>query len=275
MDQSNYTQTNNVDIVGQSADNTTPISWNLELEYATTDGYVSFTSNTPFTTNSGSLYTTSAASDGGFVTLQASQGADNVQKTVTVNGIQIPNSTISAYLRNLYSNGATPDLMTGIAYKESTYQQFRQFTLYSVNALWPNESYDHPKTGPNGGSHIGLMQMPVSLLDAWNWQTNTTDGVNLFTQTCLPEALTNELNIRRTHTGLVALTSVQRENMALVLYGPYAHSTDLTQQYYAPSCVNGTISGSSCVGGNWQWIVNTAGNSLGVGYANSVRADMQ
>ncbi len=66
--------------------------------------------------------------------------------------------------------------------------------------------------------------------------------------------------------------------MALVLYGPAA-SKYLTQQYYIPVCLppgtavyNSVTSTYTCVGGTWQWAVNSTGNPDGVKYADDVRA---
>ena len=41
--------------------------------------------------------------------------------------------------------------------------------------MWPLESYD-------GGSHIGLMQVPLSMHNAWNWEKNTEKGADIFYQ---------------------------------------------------------------------------------------------
>jgi hypothetical protein len=163
--------------------------------------------------------------------------------------------------------------VTGIAEKESSYQQFHNRSLYGVTDLWPTESYD-------GGSHIGLMQLPVSMLLAWNWLENTLSGVDLFRQK-LAAAIRNEQRIIATHPGLRHLTRVEVENMALVLYGPYAPNdpdlaTRLTKQYYAPQCsgtVTSTPQGLKCSSG-WDWVVNNAGNPSGVAYANDVRLKM-
>jgi len=93
---------------------------------------------------------------------------------VTITGPDaIPDSMITDQLVTLYKNGATPRLMTGIAMQESSYMQFRNFTLFNRADKWPNESYD-------GGSHIGLMMVVPNLTRAWNWFNNTNEGVNLF-----------------------------------------------------------------------------------------------
>ncbi len=65
---------------------------------------------------------------------------------------------------NLHILGAS------IADKESSYKQFRNFSLYGQAWLWPNESVK------DGGSHIGLMQMPtLGAARIWDWVQNATD----------------------------------------------------------------------------------------------------
>jgi hypothetical protein len=168
----------------------------------------------------------------------------------------IPDSEITARLLSLYQ-GPTPNLLTGIANLESTYRQFFQRKLYGVSALWPNES------NQDGGSHVGLMQMPTSQADAWDWHANTSDAAALFSaKIAAAGRLANR--IISNYPSLPALTGVQIENMALVLYWPYANAS-LTMQYYVPL-------GS---GSNMQWAVNTANNPNGVAYADSVRAKMK
>jgi hypothetical protein len=104
---------------------------------------------------------------------------------------------------------------------------------------------------------------------AWDWKVNVDKGVDLFVEK-LSIARSHESKIRKSHTGLRALDGKENEDMALVLYGPYS-TPDLGKQYYIPFCDGGTISGTECQGGTWQWQENTAGNSDGVTYAKSVR----
>ncbi|MDV3242977.1 MAG: hypothetical protein LOY00_14620, partial [Methylocaldum sp.] len=161
---------------------------------------------------------------------------------------------ITARLTRLYANGPTPNLLTGIADKESTYRQFSSRTKYEVQALWPVESYD-------GGSHIGLMQTPTSVSHAWNWLSNTQGAADLFAEKTRI-ALVLERRIINSHPGLRALTIAERENMALVLYGPYA-AAGLQNQYYR------AVQNPD---GSYGWVVNTANNPAGVAYANDVRS---
>ena len=92
-----------------------------------------------------------------------------------------------------------------------------------------------------------------------------------------------ETAIRETHTGLRALSAFERENMAVLLYGPGA-TGDLNGQYYIPVGSSGIVvqTGKSkygpvlaCQNGTWDWVVNTAGNSLGVNYVNNVRSSIR
>jgi hypothetical protein len=167
-------------------------------------------------------------------------------------GVAIPNDAITARLSALYS-GATFNLLTGIADEESDYRQFAARTLYGVNTRWPLESYD-------GGSHIGLMMVPVTFTDAWDWIANTQKGAEIFADK-LATAGRIETAIRTRNPGLRVLTSSELEHMALVLYGPHG-SADRSRQYYVPAPTPSGI----------DWIRNTIGNQAGVEYANRVLA---
>ncbi|WP_322404809.1 hypothetical protein [Massilia luteola] len=244
------------------ADNV-PIDWNLALAYTTSGGRGPFTNASTLTTSSGVTQTRTFDAMGGQLTATATQNSSSDRTVVTITGITISADDITNRLVGLYAGGSTPHLLTGIAQRESSYVQFSQLTLYGQSALWPRESFD-------GGSHIGLMQMPVSMQMAWDWMANTQGGAALFKQK-LTFATRFETRIRNAHPGLPALTGTQSENMALVFYGPYATGS-ITGQYYDATCVGGT--GPQCTGGQWQWIVNTAGNGSGVGYADSIRSLM-
>lgn len=244
-----------------------PINWNLALTYTTSGGRGPFTNSSSLTTGSGVTQTKTFDAMGGQLTATATQDSNSDRTVVTITGITISAGDITNRLVTLYAGGSTPHLLTGIAQRESSYAQFSQLTLYGQAALWPRESFD-------GGSHIGLMQMPVSMQMAWDWMANTQGGAALFKQK-LSFAKRFETRIRNAHVGLPALTGTQLENMALVFYGPYATSS-ITGQYYNAACVGGTVdsTGTLCNGGQWQWIVNTAGNGNGVGYADSIRSLM-
>jgi hypothetical protein len=244
------------------------INWSTTLEYATSGGKGPYSTAGTFTSvGSGPVPRTFTATGGNLTVNAAAQinGSNQAAapNTVFITGSAIPISTITAQLTALYS-GATPLLLTGIAMKESSYRQFARRELYGYSARWPNEAYD-------GGSHIGLMMMPVSQAHAWDWTVNAQDGADLFSSK-LAVALSLEKKIVAAHSGLRAFTGIERENMALVLYGPYAHSTSLSQQYYAPVAV--PVSTANPRGG-WEWQVNSPGNANGVAYADSVRSQIQ
>lgn len=239
-------------------------------------------------------------------------------------GQGILNTIITSRLDMLYQQSpsypndgtATPDLMTGIAMKESSYKQFLTpeeppynpdlFSLwnnFTIAAKWPLEGQKNGQS--DGGTHIGLMMFPTSDGDAWDWTINTNDGVNDstygFAGNDLPLANTlatwmikgNSKSNFPGHSPLAAPTGYQLENLALVLYGPYAHSTLWAEQYYIPVCI-GTLSAKNntwtCSGAKWYWAINdpsidpnvqtknifppgttvlTFGNSDGIDYVNN------
>lgn len=72
-----------------------------------------------------------------------------ITATVYVDGTTISGSVIASKLYNLYSGGATPGLMTGVAMTESSYNHFQftdpksycyqqNSTLFGQTGLWPN-----------------------------------------------------------------------------------------------------------------------------------------
>lgn len=233
------------------------VNWKAVLEYQTSGKRPAtpFQSTRSFQTSGSGQGQETYTSQGGKVTVTATSqatGARAAPVTFMVTGAALSPAAITTRLVSLYANGATPRLITGVADQESSYLQFKQRSLYGISALWPLESYD-------GGSHIGLLQMPTAAkIDyAWNWKTNTSAGVSLFKEK-LASAQRIAKEIIKNRPGLRALNQVELEHMALVLYGPYA-SADRGKQYYAPVQTNGA----------WKWVVNTASNSPGVTYANS------
>jgi len=232
------------------------VTWQFAYSYTAGNGtpYSSGVGNT--TTSLGQNGNWQSSGEGGQGTITASATATGAMGPLTANlvsyidGTTIPNSTITSQLQNLYSSGATRDLLTGIAMLESNYQQFVTRELYGTSGYWPNESYDR-------GSHVGLMQMPNGMGDAFDWTQNTADGASLFQQK-ISVAQSVVSGYRANCSGLPGLTAQQLENDALVYYGPYGASGP----YYVPN--------SGCSG----WNVNP-NNSNGVTYANSVRGQMQ
>lgn len=143
--------------------------------------------------------------------------------------------------------------MTGLAMAESSYQQFRDFTLFERDDKWPNESKK------DGGSHIGLMMVVTTPLRAWDWLINTGFGVDFFVNEKLATSRRIVNKFREDRPSLRDLTPVEHENNALIFYGPFGGGGP----YYVPNA-DGT-----------DWVINTAGNKAGVDYANSVRERMR
>jgi hypothetical protein len=196
---------------------------------------------------------------------------------VVIAGTEIKDAAITARLYDLYSNNSsltkpTPGLLTGIAQQESSYQQFGREAKTPVtivvnqdcpgisDARWPKESDD-------GGSHIGLMQVPTTNGDAWDWMQNTQTGRNIFVNDKLAAARKNAARIQREHPGLRDLSPVELENMAVLLYGPFAPKgslrVKLSKQYYI---VENNSSGKPI------WVKNTVNNPEGVRYADMCRS---
>jgi hypothetical protein len=255
----NYVSTAPIPFTAISSD-TSAISWSLKLSYKTSGGRGASSSTQTFTTQPAATQKETYTSIGGQLQATATQVKSTAKVTMTITGEPIPNGTITSQLDSLYSSGATPNLLTGIAERESSYQQFDGTeTLYGLTGYWPNESKE------DGGSHIGLMMVATTADRAWDWTANTIYGASIF-QDKLAAAGRNATKIIKANKGLPALTPVQLENMALLLYGPYAPATSqLTNQYYIPD-----TSGTTPV-----WVVNTANNPDGVSYADGCRADIK
>jgi hypothetical protein len=254
--QTNGTSTELVPFVAAGPAGT--VSWNAVLEYQTSGGKPDPPYRRPrtFQSPANGEAAETYESQGGKVTVEAQMGSASAGPVIfTVTGTRIAAPAITRRLVNLYTlaGGATPRLMTGVAQVESTYLQFKRRELYGSVAFWPYESIS------DGGSHIGLMMMPTAeKMDyAWDWQVNVSAGVDLFKQK-LAAAKRKMNSIIAQHPGLRTLTPVELERMALLLYGPKA-TADSSRQYYAPRKS----------GGRWTWAVNTAGNPMGVAYANS------
>ena len=104
------------------------------------------------------------------------------------------------------------------------------------------------------------MQVPITMADAWDWLVNTQTGANIFAGK-IDTAKRLERRIRQNYQGLRHLTAIEIENMALILYGPFA-SADLNRQYYIPQVSGGAV----------DWVENTANNPDGMAYAKDIRA---
>jgi hypothetical protein len=245
--------------------NSSEVSWTLDLTYTTSGGKCAKCTNAKsLKTKSGADGMESYKSMGGqLVATAADDLNDTANVTVYVVGAPVPLTTEVTLLDSIYP-GPTSNLLSGIAFVESSLQQFAQLTNFGIDNYWPTESYD-------GGTHIGLMQLPVAMGVAWDYSTNAGHGEKLFaTKVATATRLMN--TAIATYPGLPTLTGVNLENMALVLYGPYAKA-GIANQYYVPSCQGGT--GKNCTGGTWVWVVNTADNPNGVAYANKCRASVR
>lgn len=258
LTQGDFRETSPIAFEADDATNSGKVDWTVTMDYATSGGHGSFTTNDTFSSQLNQSTTRTYKYEGGRLTVNASETANSGGNTACpidysyVVGSAIPNAEITSRLESLY-HGATPNLLTGIAMRESSYTQFYNSTLYGIAARWPHES------ASDGGSHIGLMQMPTTETHAWDWYANTSDAAQLFAEK-IRTAKRLERRIRRQYKALPRLTDDQVENMALVLYGPYA-SPSLSMQYYDVQVVGNTAT----------WIVNTANNPNGVSYADDIR----
>jgi hypothetical protein len=151
-------------------------------------------------------------------------------RTAYIDGVTIPDATITNRLVALYTSGATPHLLTGIAFKESSYRQFEQNTLYGISGRWPIESPD-----PYLGLFVGMMQVPNGMVNAFDWLTNTQQGANIF-QTKLTDASTYVANLRSQYPQLPALSGIELENEALSRYGGFS-----TRYYTVNASGNGWV----------------------------------
>lgn len=193
----------------------------------------------------------------------------------------IPKDKITTRLVELYKDGATPRLMTGIAMIESSYMQFYKHN-FNYPDLWMPRVSDDSGDGiwgnENDGSHVGLMQMDIRrgyVSDgerwqrAWDWLINTQEGVNFFKNEKIRLAKAMERKIIKDFLNknpdlgaedIEQLNAVGVENMALVLYGPHAAYGKIDKQYYI--LVRENEKG--------VWKENTNGNPEGIAYAKKV-----
>jgi hypothetical protein len=265
LSQNDYTESEDITFKAEGRSNLGTVNWNVELYYATSGNVVplqpppdSFTSHINHET------TRTYQSKGGRMTVNASAGyeeacpVENVYILGPTTGI--PNSIITTRLLALYQTGATPNLLCGIATKESSYTQFSNIYNLDLPGKWPKES---PPARFPSGSFIGLMQVgplwELSTEVAWNWLKNTEKGAEIF-EDKKRAAKRLELSICQAFPSLPPLTAKENEDMALVLYGPYGDAA-LDKQYYIPQ--------ECCAG--YCWVENYAYNQNGVLYAKEVR----
>ena len=260
----NFTSTSPISFQAQPLTASGAAQWMAQLDYMTSGGRGPFQDIRRFTTDSATpTHNETYVGLGGKLSIEATDNVSGTSAhpvTAYLIGVSIPDADITAQLVNLYTGGATSNLMTGIAERESSYTQFVKRPLFGISALWPTESFD-------GGSHVGLMQLQlvnrdltVNIAYAWNWLSNTATGVSLFANSKLLAATRLTSRVIASHPGLRQLNPVELEHVALILYGPYA-SPNLSEQYYAPV---------PAPNGGWSWAVNTPGNPNGVAYANYI-----
>ncbi len=263
------------------------VSWSIKFRYLTTRRKGN-TSMGPYivtdvlrTANDSSVYNfETPVGTGGLIdataTITFNGSGKSTKKAATfyVDGVTIPPSVINAQLIQLYADGGNTHLMTGLAAHESGTIQFGRcngidscndpFVLFGKTGLWPKESYD-------GGSHIGIMQVPTNMADAYDWQQNVQDGVYLFANDKLRRAGNYEALVRQRFPRLRALTLQESELDALVYFGPAAvHVSDPCN-----NCILGQL------GAYWvpnskgtDWIPNVR-HDLAVQYVTSVLSKVQ
>jgi hypothetical protein len=260
------------------------VTWSVQFSYHPPRGYPNSSSSTLApgcsTVNQTLSFQTPAGIGGqGAIraTIQTSSQIVTLTATVYVDGAAIPAPVITNQLYSLYSGGATPGLMTGIAKTESTYYQFTSpqafcyngnQALFGVTGSWPNASCS------DGGSHVGLMMVATTMPDAYNWQTNTQNGVNLFVHDKLGVAGRYEAKFYSCYPGLPQLTLAQSELDALVFYGPAARNVLPPNTSFSCSYPMGYgaywIPDSNHTG----WVENDA-NESAMTYVNTVRTNIQ
>ena len=271
LTQNSLTRSGDIAFSASGTAATGKVSWTVTMEYDTDTPHQLPSLETAFNTNGTGTKAIYYQSRGGRGRVQAIGGSSQAPVEACpleyfyVVGSAISATDVTARLQGLYSHGATPRLLTGIAFRESSYHQFVSRDKYGHVALWPNES------SQDGGSHVGLMQVGTGtssgvsgaqgVKNAWDWQENTKFAADLFDEK-LRIAAARERRARQQNHGLRALTALEIENWAVLLYGPYP----LNGPYYIVA---------TQPDGSVDWAVNSAGNPLGIGYVNSIRANIQ
>jgi hypothetical protein len=223
--ESNYTSTSDITFKGKLTPAKGQVDWVLTVEYDNLTG-----PEKTFVTASEQEHLDTYSSTGGKVTVTASPTLDKdcrKQRVIYVVGGIIPPEAVTELLRTLYI-GHTTGLLTGVASKESSYTMGRgQFwpesEKYGITARWPQESPVH---------YVGLMQVPKTMVDCWNWDTNCRTGASIYAEK-LGVVDRIVANYRYQYPNLPPLTPIQREDWALSRYGnwgnlyaPNAQGTD-------------------------------------------------
>ncbi len=190
------------------------VTWSFQWSYMTGNGNTYNASDSTQTTTGQQSNFSPTVGNGGnaSVTVSVNNGTPTTW-TVYVDGVLISSANITGQLVALYSNGARTHLLMGIAEVESSYRPFTLRSKYAINGYWPTESYD-------GGSHVGLMQVPMSMANAFDWTANMRAGSSLFSTKRQASYNYNASEVNA-NPHLPDLTDIQVENDALVFYGPY------------------------------------------------------
>ncbi len=257
--------------------------WTIGASYTTREGRGPFTDQRTANTILGTPRSTQFAGVGGKVTFGIQTDDCAAAVTVAISGAQPDAVEVRAYLASLYS-GPTPDLFWGLALVESSRRHFNRITIPAMSPdplLWPHESGDEAPT-PDG-SHIGLLQVPITMRNAFDWRENARAGVALFmqgSQSKLAAAIRNEDRSQREHKGLPDMTPFQREQQAVMLYGTHA-TGERDRQYWVPAC-DGVLKDKKnkdqCKDGSWVWAKNSQagakGDGKGYAYVEAVYANV-
>lgn len=253
LSQSDYAATSPISFDATGSYNVN-INWSLSTSYTTSGGVGPFNDSKAFSTLTGASHSETFIGVGGQTTILATQGSASANETITISGVAIPNAAITSRLRTLYAGnhsglvGYTPDLLCHIAVQESAYRQFAVRTLYKVKARWPNENF--PTSQVASGSYIGLLQVPASMQNAFDWHGNTQSGLDVLNSK-LGKILNYQAAKMAAIPGLPTMSGQQVEDSALLLYGGFSARDPQTCQLI-PS------------GGPMRYYVPVAGPSWGV-----------
>lgn len=225
------------------------LSWSYTEIHNPNGVYLGSVTNTTQTLNQTVTYTTPAG-NGGLLGMVVSTAFGAQQSVLPyVDGTPIQPSVIVSQLGAMY-NGTTPNLLVGIAFRESSCSQFLFTTnpyinqTYGIAGYWPNENAN--------GTYIGLMMVPPTLSTLFDWTSNAAQGLSVL-QYFLAAAARHYSQEIASYPSLPQLTALQQEQDALWLYGGWGSYGD----YYVP---NSSYNG---------WVVTTA-NNTGVNYVQNV-----
>jgi hypothetical protein len=177
-----------------------------------------------------------------------------------------------------------PNLFIGVGWKESNLSQFGNIkycnskgkttpvtvALFGVAGQWPVENCASSAVGL--GQYLGSQSSNV-MPDAWDWQQNISDSMNLFLTDKWRRASIRETSFRTKYTTLPALSDAQREQCALAFYGAPAgklsHNSQLN--YWVPD-IDPKTQTVRIVNGQGQWKITS--DTTVTGYVNFVLSHM-